>query len=335
MTSALSSSFGLKKQSAKGTAQTTGYSYLRTVGMDINPDQRSAPLPQELGGALFVPNAHFKQGVIVGGSVDMVVRPDYIGYLLYGLTGSAVLKDTSASPVIAHTFELSQATDGTELPWFTVVRNVSDLISERFTDMRVASLRLAFPTAGIATARFGLLGITPETIAAITGETFDNTPVLTTCSGTVTIPGLGTNVRVLDFALDFTNGIDPGGYYIGSYVVDDLPVLARACTVNFTVRLKNDTLYKNIYYNGGSAFSGTIYQGTSLSVKVQSASMVSGTTPYSLEVSIPQADYLVAPIALAPGGIVTLAVAATVTLPSSGKAVTFKLTNGSNTAYDA
>jgi hypothetical protein len=333
MPSSLTSTFGLVKQSAFGSPVTTGFHYMKTMALDLGPDQRTAPFPQEMGGNLFVPEGHFKQGVIVTGGVEVLARPDYLGYLLYGALG-AVEKNNSGSPVIAHTFDLSSGSD--VLPYFTCVRNTSGLLSEQYDDCVVSSMRLTFPTAGLATARFELVGSTPHVVGALEATGVDDTPVLTTCQGAVTIPGLAAVEHLSDFTLDFTNGVDPGQYYIGSYFVDSLPVLARAATLSFTVRMRDASLYKNVYYNGGAEFSGVVYRGTNLSVKVQTPGNIpGGDNPYSLELKVPEADYLVAPISLSPGNIVTLACSATVVCPDNGKALSLVLTNGTDTAYSA
>lgn len=110
------------------------------------------------------------------GSPQAVVRPDFIGLLLYAAMGAKAV--SGAGDPYTHTFTLASA-----LPYLTAWRRLGPAAAgglyERFTDVKISSLVFASQAAGLLQVTSGLVGVQPAwksaaetTVTPETGSVF-------------------------------------------------------------------------------------------------------------------------------------------------------------------
>ena len=150
-------SFGFGCQAAKGTAATSSLQFIPASRVGMVPTQIVNMTPPEIGGGLVLKEA-YKAGVYVTGDAMFTVRPDDIGWLLYALCGSV---DTTAdSPEVGmHTHIFKMASDQSSLPWITVLKNISDVLTEQYLDCKIAGATFQITAGGAMTVSFRIVGM--------------------------------------------------------------------------------------------------------------------------------------------------------------------------------
>lgn len=315
-------SLGFGKQTAKGTAA-AAFTYMPARSIGFNPEQAVTMVGPHIGGGAY-PQEPTKTGVIVRGDCAFQVRPSGIGLLLLGLMGKVAT--TGIAPA-AFTHVFTKNTDEFSVPWLTFQKNVADVVPEQYVDCKIATMRLDFVAEDALAATAGILGITPSILATPPTETFDATDLLIcTQSGAITLtPEGGSAYGAADFitnrvSLDMANVLSDNETTIGSYYRDDITLLNRTIGVTIGTRLKSATLYKALYYDGGTAWSPTIFKGA-LMIEAKSAANISGVTPaakYSLKAEVGRFVGQMMPINLADGNLIEMEIAGQVVVPASG-----------------
>ena len=298
---AMKGSFGIGLQANKGVAAGT-IQYIQASNVAINMEQAATTLGPEVGGRMWSSQS-YKTGVMVAGDATFNLRANTVGYLLRAFAGSA----TSDASGEAYKHSFFEADDVAFIPWLTLVRNVSDVWTEQYVDCRVDSMRLDIPAAGIATATFGFVGITPSEISNPT-EAWDNSPLFESCVGEVKLEG-DASYKVTRLTLDFSNNLTRDEQSVGNYFLDDISMVRRACRVTIDTFLKDAAWYRKVYNNGGTSWSPMVYGGE-LDVEVQSAKYVVGTTRASMRFDRPNIDWLIFPVSLAGNDIVRVTMTA-------------------------
>lgn len=306
--SSVKGSFGIGLQTTKGTAAAS-INYLQATAVNIQPDQGSAALGPEVGGAMWSRES-YKTGVAVFGDVSFVPRANTLGWLLRAFAGTATAAGSEG--VYNHTFK--EATDVSSIPYCTLVKNVSDVWAEQYKDCRVDSLRLDLAAAGVMTAAMGFVGITPSEVA-VPSETWDDSPIFECNTGQVAFAGATTN-KVTRLSLDFANNLTRDERVVGSYYLNDMTLIRRACRITCDTFLTDATWYRDIYNNGTSAWDPTI-KSVELDAYVDSAKHFTGTTHARFRVVIPNMDYLVMPVALVGNDVIRCTMTAELTLSGS------------------
>src|SRR5438445_10402562 len=112
---ALTGAIGFARQSAKDIAAATGFLYMPSTSVSLEPQQNAQTLPPEIGGDYF-PRGSYKSSVSGNGTVGFLVRPRSIGHLLNMLTGSdTVLTATPVAGATQHTFSTFLVGSGLDL----------------------------------------------------------------------------------------------------------------------------------------------------------------------------------------------------------------------------
>ena len=88
MTAAENSFLGFAKQSVKGTPITddSAFMYALFTQGSVAPSNVVVPLPSEVGGGAMLRNM-IKTGIMSGGAMEFVPRPQILGHILYAATG--------------------------------------------------------------------------------------------------------------------------------------------------------------------------------------------------------------------------------------------------------
>ena len=160
MTASEKSVWGLAKQTAKGTPNTTDASFdylLFTEGV-ASPQNLTLPLDQEIGGGAMLRSV-IKAGVTSLSQLTFIPRPTIIGNFLLGALGA---ESTPVSQVGGSTLhEFKQAADQFSAPYWTIRASPGGMWGETFQDMRVAALSFNWKAADYLRATVGLIGGLP------------------------------------------------------------------------------------------------------------------------------------------------------------------------------
>lgn len=149
------------------------------------------------------------------GSPQAVVRPDFIGLLLYGAMGAKAV--AGAGDPYTHTFTLASV-----LPYLTAWRRLGPVAAgglyERFTDCKVGSLVFSSQAAGLLQVTAGLVGVQPAyKDAAEVGVTAETGSVFLHADGHGALKVETTAVSTIESAeISIDNG---GGLLQGDDVV--------------------------------------------------------------------------------------------------------------------
>jgi hypothetical protein len=104
-------------------------------------------------------NAAYVSQTRAEGSPQMVVRPNFLGLLLYGGMGAKAV--AGGSDPYTHTFTLFES-----LPWLTVWRMLASGLNEKFTDCKVVGLHFNSEAGGLLQVTADILGLAPSYLDA-------------------------------------------------------------------------------------------------------------------------------------------------------------------------
>lgn len=267
-------------QSAKGTGNTADGQTIYCTSTDFNVTDMAAVRAPTIGGGAF-PTGAYKSGTGGGGTINLEVTGDHIGYLLYFLGGAvAVTDDTPVVGVDTYTFEM--ATNEFALPWVTVIEDKDAAIKTQLVDANVVGMRLVFAAAGPLTAQFAAVGITPSFATDPTAPTDDDGPILV-CSISDALFELDDVAEdASQVIVDFTNNV-PGlaeELKIGSPYRRNITTFGRTCGI--TLRKWTDAdHWKDLYFGGSTTWGAAPYQAK-VEAKAATGGYITGTTPWTL-----------------------------------------------------
>ncbi len=316
---------GVAPQTAKGTPNTT-YSWVPATQLGLEAEQQVQQYPLEISGD-YISHGSYKTSVSVGGGVSLLVRPDSIGHFLYMLCGQdTVTPVTGQSGAYSHAMSPFVAGSGTNLPWYTLSKNVAGLWAEQYVDTRLSSFQLSIPKAGIVTAQASFFGITPSQVAVPTMSGFDSGPTFETCQATVTLNNEATGLSISadsayadQIQLSYTSNLSQDEQAVGSFTPIDITLLSRAVSISYDMVIRDAALREAVYQNGASTnWSPQVYRG-SLTVVLNSSTNIGATTqPYTMTITIPGMDFLLMPIQMSGAQLIRANLSAVVTLGPSG-----------------
>jgi hypothetical protein len=343
--------FGWGRQAAAGTAATIAH-WHKAHTVNFGEVEGRVALDPEVGGSILVPQGLLKTGVHAAGGVEMTPRlEDEIGWLFLAMMGScATTADSPVATVNHHEFTFQSEED--VLEWLTLAKwqpgtAAAQDTGERITDAKIALGRFVLPVRDRLRIQWAMLGIKPEAIVnpasnaswVASFEGVDSIPITAKPSGSVKFDPLGSPVTIFPYGMtvDFTNGLtDPATQesVIGSYYPVDIGVLTRAAIIRFTLRVSNYNWWAQTVFNQATAaamsswteWSPVVYS-TSFEVEVQSAAVITGTTPYSLKIAADNVAWTVDPVALIGGQMAVLNFTGVVIEPTTGDAFRLELEN--------
>lgn len=325
----LSGALGLAKQSAKDSVASS-FLYVPTTSISLEPQQNAQVLPPEIGGDYF-PRGSYKSSIMGNGTAGFLVRPKSLGHFLMMLCGSVVtVTDTPVAGANQHTFSPFLVGSGNDLPWYTAVKDGSQLWGEQHLNTRLSALQLTIPKSSIMTGQATFVSTTPSAIdpATLSSKTFDNTPPFQTCLAAMSLKqqGVGTNissnsVKVERLAFSYNNNLTNDEFSVGNFALDDITLQQRAVTVDIDYIVRDPAIYEAVYYNGGglpSAWSPTIYRGNLSLTATSTANIGVTSTPYSCVFNFPGVDFLMFPTPMQGADLVRGTLSTQVTLGPSG-----------------
>lgn len=329
--SGITGALGIHSQSAKGTTAPT-LNYFPATSVNLNTIQNTQSLPPEVAGSYF-PRGAYKAGAAVSGDVSFLIRPEAIGNFFYALCG----QDT-VTPVVGqtgayqHVFTPFAPGASADLPWMTLLKDVSKMYTETYTDCKLSDLRVDLTKQAVATASASFFGITGAETAE-PSETFESTSPFVGCTAAVALVNEVGQASISSEAskpervtLAFQNRISEDEYVVGQYGPEDITLLQRSVNISYDIVVRDPALVRSVYRNGGSgAWSPTIFRGH-LTLTLNSTQNVGATTqPYQCVIDMPGIDFLMMPVPISGGQLVRANLSAQISLGSSG-ADTFTIT---------
>ena len=319
--------------------------------------QIESVFPQETG--ILTPTGVYKGGYYMQGMASFAPRlQDSLGWLLLMATGAVT---TSVSGLVAtHTFTFQ--TDQQETPWAAMRvtipgrGNVPAQGVQGF-DNKLATFTMNMRPASPLEAECAWEGITmrldsnPQGWFGNAYEEYQGVPITSKSvlgTGLLTVPSLqNTTVPMIAAKLELRNSLTgpKEEMVLGSYTMDDIVILERALTLEFTYKWNDPELYQRVYTNlrNGTTWSPTPFTTQTangvyaIDITMQSPFYIPGTTtPYAIRVRANNAAIMSkGNLQLQPGQIVTEDYVATVLNPGAGNGNYLEviLTNGYTTGY--
>jgi hypothetical protein len=342
---------GFAKQSAKCTSGTSdnvpatepAYQYMLFTKGALASSSTFLPLDPEVGGGSLVRNIT-KVGVMSGGQLEFIPRPETLGHILAGIMGS----DTStlhATATATYDHVLKMAADQFATPYYTFRASPGYLWGEQFQDCKVSALALRWQGANFLRGSVGITGGLPKNIATTawtpTGASLDSGPQFLAPVSTIELPTAAA-VKCLEGAFTAAVAIPMDNQWIvGSYSPDDFDINSRIFAVNLTLKITDGTLYNKMMYDqaGGSAWAADMLREGSFKLNFKSNVMAETTHPYELTIAGNgtagqggNVAWSVTPINMRPGGQVTMSVTG-MFLADSTLPIAVTLTNKHVAAY--
>lgn len=286
MASSEKSVLGFAKQTAKGTAASTGFKYLLFSRGTAGVQNMSIPLDPEVGGGAMLRDV-VKVGVTGGGALEFIPRPDTLGMMLLGATGS--VETTGTAPLYTHVFSLGA--DQFAAPYYTARFAPAKMWGETIPDARFNMVGISWRGANLVRGQVGFIGGTPVPVtdASTWGAQadVDQTPPFVTPVSKIEMPD-GTSMKVLGGSFQATMAIPlEEQWIVGSYAPDDFDVVSRAYVLQLAVKVTDSTLYNKVMYDGlgaVTAWSPELLKQANFNIQFNTAAMADGSTPYSLKI---------------------------------------------------
>ena len=295
MTQAENSVLGMAKQTAKGTPNPTdnAYKYFLYTMSNLGPASSFLPLDMEVGGGA-LPRGSRKVGVTSGGAMTFIPRPEILGDLFLGVTGSVASVGTDANADLTddyydHTFKL--AADEFSAPYFTLRNSPGNLLGEQFQDVRVASLGMSWRGADFVRAQASFVGGLPTPSVSMTAwnsaaQVDSKAPFLAPI-GDIELP-TATDVKCLAGGFTAQNAISLDDQWIvGSYSPDDFDISARIYTLSLALKITDKVLYEKMMYDPaqGGAWAASILEEGNIKVLFKSDAEVYTGVPYQFQIA--------------------------------------------------
>lgn len=290
MASGISSALGyylIGKQPSKGTPPVTWFKFRACGEPSIAPDKEvkrftMTDSSRDRGDA-------YTSVVSVKGDLPVYCHPNGMGLLTFLALGSDV--DSGAGP---YTHSITPADD---LPWCSVFRVVGNVITERFVDCKLDTLKLEASAGEAPEATLGFIGITPTWMAEPSSTAIVDSPYIY-WEGKNLLNISGTPYPWSDFMWSINNNLLP--YQADDYFLNDVDPGKREIDFNFTMHFSgptNEPKYREFIY--GSDVGTTV--GTGLVAKSIDFKWLRDANN-SFKIAMPQARYAAVPVNPNPSG---------------------------------
>jgi len=282
-----------KQSSGKGTAATSANELIPFSGGNIQVTRETGNLSET--------DSSRDQGVSyivrsgVEGGPEAYVRDAYASTLLEAALGTD--NKTGTSPNFTHTI-----TPANDLSYYTIWRNQSNTLWEKFTDCMVSELSVKSEAGAPLTFSTSIMGRTPTRLTTdptavaqdLASKTVANGAVYNYNDATVTLGGSATAL-IRSFELSINNNVSM--QQTDEVVPYDLVPGQREVTLSFDLIMENLLEYNKFFYgsDSGVAASSSIYT-TSASFE-----FIKGTNN-SIKFDIPSLAYEAFPVEPNPNG---------------------------------
>lgn len=247
----------------------------------------------------------------------------------YGTGSAPPGSDTAtyADGTYTHTFTPFAPGAGADLPYYTLNKDTAQVWAEQFTDVKLSNLRFNISKGQVITLGASVFGIGNSEISVPVSETDDTgLPVLVACQGAVTLADesavyslSGASAVAEQITFDFGNSLSQDENYIGSFMPYDVTLLQRSVGISYELVIRDASLYRAVYRNGGtSSWDPTIFRGA-LTVSMSSVgNIASSSRPYNCTITIPGMDLMMMPIAMSGGQLIRATLTSQVSMGPSG-----------------
>lgn len=282
--------FGL--QTVKGTpVAATRFARIKSGGLG---GDRPLLIPDpEIGGNRDIPTAYLGP-VSFAGDLEFYPRMQMFALLAKAALGASA---SSGSGISTHVI-----TPADDIPWITVEERIGTAFeSFRYSDCKVDKLHLEADAGGYLMGSASIMGIKGESgFTAQATPAIDETPLVVGSSVTFTIGGV--NLKGKSFSLDIMNNIESDDFRLGSVFMEDAVPKRREGKMTASYRPEDSTLWKQAMWGSSSStvpLAGPAYRGPA-QINISTYEFISGSTPYSIVIDIPQA--VIAPFKITPSG---------------------------------
>jgi hypothetical protein len=293
----------------------------QTVAGTYNTDTGTAGLVGKVLGGAFVANRELLiTDPEIGGGRDVsdallasvsytaeynaYLRPDLFALLANAAFGGNAVEEDD--PVAGANTVTISTVDSAALPYLSVEECVGGTSTKfdcfRYWDAVVNSLSLETDAKGIAkfsasmVAKRGLAGQTPTADNLVVQ---DESPLIV--ASNITLSYNSVLIPVKTFSLEFSNNFDSDDFRLGSFYLGDLTAKRREVTAKFKVREESSALWRQATFGSSVATSpGGLSTKQPLVVTLTGYDMVTGTTPYSITITMP--NFVLKPYKINPEG---------------------------------
>lgn len=229
---------------------------------------------------------------------------------------------------------------GRALPWYTFVRNVGGKFVEVFPDGHLGSFSFDMAASNLLQIDASFTSKACAQIAKTAGGASAAVQVGSQLAGSGSPfqmvdavvkldtnnngnPGAVTEYKPYNptrLNIAFNNELSQNEFVVGDFFLQDITNLARTAQITYSVYMRDAEIYNRVYShgnapdaNGRTAWSSEVWKGA-LEITLTGAKIGSTSDYYTLKISIPEMDYMAAPISLAGNNLVEFQLTANVVL---------------------
>jgi hypothetical protein len=184
----------------------------------------------------------------VEGSPELYVRPESLGFWLYGALGSIA---SSGTTNYTHVIKPGQS-----LPWYTLWRNIggAGALFERFQDCQAGSITIAAEAGQPLTATVGVQGLIPTRLTSdpLGSVTLDSDVPFNFNNAAITLGGSSTRL-IRSFSVTVENNLER--QQTDDIVPYDIAAGQREISLSFDLLFQDLTEYNKFYYGGAAGTS--------------------------------------------------------------------------------
>lgn len=344
--------------------------WLPATSVNFQPQQIVQSIPMEVGGDLWARGSYKGGVHGEGQVMLVPRGGLGLAELFFAFTGNPLVSGTSASDFSAGTINklagtgsngvesgnfkyrfTPQSGSQAQLPWYTLIRNVGGKFVEEFGDARLGNFAFDMSSTNILNIDASFISRHCGTIALGSGASsvgaqkagngipFQAIDAVVKLDSNVNgNPGpVVDNADLLPTRLNigFANQLSNNEHVVGSYYLQDITNMARTANVTYSVYMKNPDLYARTYAYGAdivnqdSGWSPQIWKGK-LYTKMLGGSIGSTSDKFTIEIEIPEMDYMATPISLAGNNLVEYQLTTNVVLSQTAGVYPFSLTYTTN-----
>lgn len=263
-------------------------------------------------------------GIIGGGTLGIVTS-------VAGLPFGTKLVGNGSNGIETGNFKyrfIPQAGTESELPWYSLIRNVGGKFVEQFGDARLGNFAFDLANTSILNIDASFVSRHCGTIAlgsatdpssvgsqvAGNGLVFQSVDALVKLDSNVGAnPGgvvFRENLLPTRLNIGFANQLSTNEHVVGSFFLQDVTNQSRTANVTYSVYLTDPELYARTYNHGAQIGSADADWSSQIWKGALEATLVGGLIPgtavdkYTMKVVIPEMDYMATPISLSGNNLV-------------------------------
>lgn len=227
---------------------------------------------------------------------------------------------------------------GNALPWYTFVRNVGGKFVEVFPDGHLGSFSFDMAASNLLQIDASFTSKSCAQVAKTSGGTsaqqvgsqlagngspFQMVDAIvkldTNNNGT---PGAVAEYKPYNptrLNIAFNNELSQNEFVVGDFFLQDITNTSRTAQITYSVYMRDAEIYNRVYSHGyaavndRTAWSSEVWKGA-LEITLTGAKIGNTKDYYTLKISIPEMDYMAAPISLAGNNLVEFQLTANVVL---------------------